>query len=91
MTDPEISDYDRVVTALKLEIDHNPDHAERILASAELSELLDTYAHWARVYARNPSRPGNPFNVALMGWIGLDTARRLPYVFRVLRPGGPDA
>lgn len=81
------SDYDRVVAQLKLIIANSTDHAERINASADLAELLESATHWIGVFDRDRTRKGNPFNLALMGWVGLDTKRRLPFVFNALGLG----
>jgi hypothetical protein len=87
MTNEQPTDYDRVIAHLKRDIESETDHAERIMLAADLAELLDMYTHWARVFTRDTTRPGNPFNLAVLGWVGLDTKRRLPYVFNALGLG----
>lgn len=76
-------DYDRVLGLLNAMMAETTDHAERIAIGSDIAELVELATFWADRIAAGTVR-GNAYNLAVMGWTGADTKRRLPFVFRAL-------
>lgn len=78
-----INDYDRVLAYLKRAVE-TASGPERRIAADDMIELLTLATHWLAVFGRDVDRKGDPFNLALLNWVGLNTTVRLPLVFKIL-------
>lgn len=88
MTTPTpATDYDRVVARLSALSIADGDHWIAMDPDASLIELRDLRDHWINVLHRD-NRPGNPANLALMTWTGMNVKTRLPFVFETLGIAG---
>jgi hypothetical protein len=75
------SDYAKIVAVLTALIGTTTDHADRIELASDLMELTSLASFWDNRIAAGTIR-GDAFNLAVLGWTGADTKRRLPLVLR---------
>jgi hypothetical protein len=80
-------DFDRVMATLRWLMAETTDPAERVAIGSDIAELDALAEFWAARIAAGTAR-GNAHNLAVLGWTGADTKRRLPFVLRALGLGG---